>query len=132
MSDLIEVVAAIIVSKEQVLVSKRKQSCVHAGKLEFPGGKVEPGEAYEEALRRECFEELGIELLTFKPFHQQKVHFNHRTLHLHFYWVDAFKNEPNGREGQALLWLPGNALKDRDFLATNTIVVGKIEQFFFS
>ena len=52
--------AAIVVRKGKVLVLRRSTGSI-AGSWEFPGGKVDPGESPEEALRRELREELGVE-----------------------------------------------------------------------
>lgn len=56
-----EVTAAIIVHNGKVLIAQRSDGQM-AGFWEFPGGKVEPGETYEECLRREIKEELNIEV----------------------------------------------------------------------
>ncbi len=47
----------------QALVARRRRPPELAGMWEFPGGKVEPGESNEQALRRECREELAIEVI---------------------------------------------------------------------
>lgn len=59
--NVINVTAAIIINKGTILIARRAPSEKHAGGWEFPGGKVEPGESPEECLRREIFEEFGIE-----------------------------------------------------------------------
>ncbi len=46
----------------RILLTQRLPSAHLAGKWEFPGGKLEPGEAPTDALRRECLEECGIEV----------------------------------------------------------------------
>lgn len=57
------VVAAAVVRREgRVLLTRRMEGSHLAGLWEFPGGKVEDGESPEEALRRECLEECGIEV----------------------------------------------------------------------
>jgi 8-oxo-dGTP diphosphatase len=56
------VVAAAIVRNERVLGARRSAPHALAGRWEFPGGKVEPGESDHDALVRECREELGIEV----------------------------------------------------------------------
>ena len=56
------VVAAAIVRDGRLLAARRTRPSRHAGGWEFPGGKVEPGEDDASALRRECEEELGIEI----------------------------------------------------------------------
>jgi len=57
----VHVVAAVIVRGGEILLTRRAPSESHAGFWEFPGGKVERGEAPRAALRRELREELGIE-----------------------------------------------------------------------
>ena len=61
MDGVIEVVAAAIIRDGRVLAA-RKAAGPLAGFWEFPGGKVEPGEAPSEALRREILEELGCSI----------------------------------------------------------------------
>ncbi len=58
------VTAAILTNKSKYLCMQRGSSkyAYVAGKYEFPGGKAEPGESNEEALRRELFEEMKIDL----------------------------------------------------------------------
>lgn len=58
----IVVVAAVIVSGGRVLAAQRAEPPELAGGWEFPGGKVDPGESDQEALIRECQEELGVEI----------------------------------------------------------------------
>ena len=59
----VKVVAALIWRGDRVLVQQRPLSARQLpGMWEFPGGKVEPGESDGEALRRECFEELGVDV----------------------------------------------------------------------
>jgi 8-oxo-dGTP diphosphatase len=62
MGGILVVGAAIIDDAGFVLVGKRKEPRSAAGLWEFPGGKVEPGESFEDALVRECDEELGIKI----------------------------------------------------------------------
>jgi len=61
---LVDVVAAVIRSDGTVLVCQRNLQKRHGGLWEFPGGKVLEDESYEDALRREVFEELRVEAST--------------------------------------------------------------------
>lgn len=54
------IVAAVIVTDGRVLACERSAPPEVAGRWEFPGGKVEPGETDAQALARECLEELGV------------------------------------------------------------------------
>jgi 8-oxo-dGTP diphosphatase len=56
------VVAAAIVADGRVLVAQRDHPPELAGRWEFPGGRVRPGESATDALMRECREELGIQV----------------------------------------------------------------------
>jgi 8-oxo-dGTP diphosphatase len=55
------VAAGIVIERDRILLSRRKKGTHLAGRWEFPGGKVEPGEDPRDALRRELEEELGIQ-----------------------------------------------------------------------
>lgn len=56
-----DVTAAIIIKEGRVFIARRARGENHAGGWEFPGGKVEPLETPEECLRRELYEEFGVE-----------------------------------------------------------------------
>jgi 8-oxo-dGTP diphosphatase len=56
-----KVTAAVIEEGGRVLIARRKAADRFGGLWEFPGGKLEPGEAPEAGLRREILEELGVE-----------------------------------------------------------------------
>ncbi len=63
------VVAGIIEKGGKILVAQRKEDCAReALKWEFPGGKVEYGEAPQDSLKREIREELGMEIEVGEPF----------------------------------------------------------------
>ncbi len=67
-----QVVAGLLMDQDQVLVAKRKSTDSGAGFWEFPGGKVEAGESFEQALEREILEELemSIQVLQFLDSHE--------------------------------------------------------------
>lgn len=59
---IIEVVGAIIKEGDRYLVGQRPANKAQGGMWEFMGGKIEPGETPEQALARECREELALEI----------------------------------------------------------------------
>jgi 8-oxo-dGTP diphosphatase len=101
----LQVVAAVIVREDgRFLLAQRPQGKVYAGYWEFPGGKVEPGEAPAAALARELHEELGIEVRQAYPWITRHYVYAHAAVDLNFFRVLEFGGEPHGRESQALAW----------------------------
>ena len=68
------VVGILINSKQQVFIAQRSANGTYPLKWEFPGGKVEDGEHFEQALQRELEEELGCEIhLPYELFHTNDI-----------------------------------------------------------
>ncbi|HWQ72546.1 MAG TPA: (deoxy)nucleoside triphosphate pyrophosphohydrolase [Desulfitobacteriaceae bacterium] len=67
---MIEVTASIISRDNKVLIAQRPLDDRLAGKWEFPGGKIEPGETPEECLKREIREEFNVEIEVLEYFDQ--------------------------------------------------------------
>ena len=86
------------------LLTSRPAGKVYAGYWEFPGGKVEPGETVEEALRRELHEELGITIGAAEPWKIELVDYPHALVRLHFCKVFAWAGAFEMREGQQMSW----------------------------
>jgi 8-oxo-dGTP diphosphatase len=108
----IGVAAAVIEHADgRFLLAQRPRGKVYAGYWEFPGGKIEPGETAEAALKRELDEELGIEVLESFPWLTRVFTYPHGTVRLHFRRVIAWNGEPHPHEGQALAWQRSDALR---------------------
>ena len=92
------------------LLTSRPVGKVYAGYWEFPGGKFEPGESVQQALSRELFEELGLQLHQIEPWRQELVDYPHALVRLHFCKVLAWSGELQMREAQSFAWqrLPVN------------------------
>ena len=97
-------VAAIVNSRGEVLVSRRRQDGHLGGYWEFPGGKLEQGESIEDALDRELSEELGIAPLSSRPLIRARYHYPEKSVLLDVWRVDAYAGIPRGIEGQPLQW----------------------------
>ena len=111
-----EVVAAVIEREDRVLICQRKLGR-HALKWEFPGGKVEPGESPQDALKRELLEELLIEVEIGEEIHRGTVRYGDGPeIHLLFFRVTQFSGEPVNTEFGQIVWERREKLADYDFL----------------
>jgi 8-oxo-dGTP diphosphatase len=86
------------------LLTSRPQGKVYADYWEFPGGKFEPGEQLDEALRRELHEELGIAIGPVRPWRSELVAYPHALVRLHFCKVFDWTGTFEMREGQRMSW----------------------------
>ena len=97
-------VGVLIDSSGRFLLTSRPAGKVYAGYWEFPGGKVEPGESIETALRRELEEELGITIGRATPWQIELMDYPHARVRLHFCKVLAWQGEFQMREAQSMAW----------------------------
>jgi 8-oxo-dGTP diphosphatase len=97
-------VGVLIDAGGRFLLTSRPEGKVYAGYWEFPGGKVEPNETVEQALRRELIEELGIEIGAAEPWKIELMDYPHARVRLHFCKVRAWRGEFEMREQQAMAW----------------------------
>jgi 8-oxo-dGTP diphosphatase len=105
LSEPIHVVAGVLQDAGgRVLLAERAVGTHLAGTWEFPGGKIEPGEAAEDALRRELHEELGVDIAEIEPLISIPWRYPGKSIVLHAYRVREFRGEPCGRQGQCVRW----------------------------
>ncbi len=110
MRKTVEVAAAVLLRECQAgtefLLARRPEGKVYAGYWEFPGGKVEAGESFRDALTRELHEELGIETERAWPWLTREFTYPHAHVRLKFFRVDTWRGELHAREHDGLLWTP--------------------------
>lgn len=120
----IEVVAAVLADATgRVLLDRRPEGRPHAGWWEFPGGKLEPGEAPFAGVVRELREELGIEVLAAAPFLRLTHRYPEREVVLHCWRVGAWRGTPQAHDGQALAWFLPDALPGLQVLPADDPIV---------
>jgi len=120
----LHVAAAVIRGTDgRVLIARRPEYKHQGGLWEFPGGKVEAGEAVDAALARELHEELGIRVTAARPLIQVRHDYPDQQVLLDVYEVGAFVGEPHGAEGQPLAWVAPRELPDYEFPEANRPIV---------
>jgi len=113
----IEVVAGLLVRNGRVLICQRSATSKFPFKWEFPGGKVETGENYLEALRRELREELAIEVEESKELFRHVHHYKEMPpVELRFYQVTKYRGEVKNLIFQQVVWAQVQNLEQFDFL----------------
>ena len=111
------VVAAVIEREGRVLIAQRKRTGQHPLKWEFPGGKVEAGEAPEAAVARELEEELAIQVRVDGEITRYEYQYPGRPpILLIFYSVAEFDGEPKNLDFEQIVWAPRGHLGEYDFL----------------
>lgn len=102
------VTAAIIQQDGNVLLAKRPSKGLLGGMWEFPGGKIERGEALEDCLIREIREELGATIRVCEPFGIYQHAYTHFRITLHAFFCELIEGEPKAIEAAELAWVnPG-------------------------
>jgi 8-oxo-dGTP diphosphatase len=128
-----QVVAALLVRGERVLICQRTRDQALPLKWEFPGGKIEPGESREVALKRELQEELGIDA----EIGRKVASLCHRyrqdsEFELHFFLVERYSGELTNNIFEDIRWEELRNLPRYDFLAADLrfvqdLAAGKIQ-----
>ncbi|ETX06374.1 (deoxy)nucleoside triphosphate pyrophosphohydrolase [Candidatus Entotheonella palauensis] len=113
----ITVVAGLIRQADHWLVCQRRRDAAFALKWEFPGGKVKPGEALQDSLRRELHEELGIDTDIGPERYRTRHHYPEQyTVELIFFDVMVFRGAPQNHVFEQIRWVPLSVLPTLDFL----------------
>ena len=113
---LLVVAAALYHRDGRILIAERPAGKHMAGRWEFPGGKVAPGESEQDALTRELEEELGVEVTASRPFMRLKHSYEDRDVELSMWIVESFRGEPRSLDGQGLKWAEPARLSEEDIL----------------
>ena len=120
---LLVVAAALYDSDGRVLIAERPAGKHMAGRWEFPGGKVDVGEAEAQALARELREELGIDVTSSRPFMRLTHSYDDRDVELSMWIVERYSGAPKGLDGQQLKWVQPARLPDEDILEADRAFV---------
>jgi 8-oxo-dGTP diphosphatase len=122
---VIHVAVGVIRQGGRVLIARRPDHVHQGGLLEFPGGKVEPGEAVQDALVREIQEETGLSISasSLQPLIGIRHDYGDKCVFLDVWEAASCDGEPEGIEGQSVEWRNPLDLADKDFPAANRPII---------
>ncbi len=128
----IKVVAAIICNdmerKSKIFATARGYGDLKGG-WEFPGGKVEPGETPQQALKREIMEELSTEIKVGELI--DTIEYDYPTFHLSMdcFWAEVVTGQLELKEAEAAKWLTKDQLESVAWLPADITLIDKIRQY---
>ena len=123
----IEVVAAIIY-KDGAYFANQRGYGEFEGMWEFPGGKIEPGESADAALKREIQEELGVDITIDKFLCTADYDYPAFYLTMHCYLCSVVSGEIELREHKSARWLTKESLDSVEWLPTDLDIIKKLKK----
>ena len=124
---MVEVVAALIWRGERFMICQRPAHKARGLLWEFAGGKAEPGETLPEALRRECREELDIEVAVEDVFMSVTHVYPDITVHLTLFNCTVAAGEPKLLEHADLRWITPAEIPEYEFCPADVEILRKIK-----
>ena len=124
----IEVAAGLVFREARLLIAQRHAAAHLGGLWEFPGGKREPAETFEECLRRELREELGITVEVGEILETLTHTYPEKTIHLRFFRCRWLQHEPQALGCPAFAWITRAQLRDYHFPAADARLLDRLER----
>ena len=121
-----EVVAALIWQGDKFMMCQRPAHKARGLLWEFVGGKVEPGETKEQALIRECREELAITLSVGEVFMDVIHEYPDLTVHLTLFNAAIVKSEPQKLEHNDIQWISPSEIQNYEFCPADEEILKEI------
>ena len=123
-----EVVAALIWQGERFMICQRPAHKARGLLWEFVGGKVEPGETKEEALIRECREELAVTLSVGEVFMDVTHEYPDLTVHLTLFHAALPEGEPRALEHREVRWITREEIDGLSFCPADEVILERLKQ----
>ena len=121
-----DVSAALIFRSGKLLITRRHSAAHLGGLWEFPGGKREPDETFEQCLVREIREELGVEISVGKLFDSVIHAYPEKTVRLKFFVCWLERGEPQMLGCAAFKWISAAELDKYQFPAADARLLNKL------
>ena len=125
-----EVVAALIWDKDKFMICQRPTHKARGLLWEFVGGKVEPGETKEQALIRECQEELAVTLSIGDVFMDVVHEYPDLTVHLTLFNAAILEGIPKKLKHNDIKWITPSEISNYEFCPADVEILKKITEVF--
>jgi mutator protein MutT len=122
----VEVAAAIILHDGRILISQRDEGSHLSGYWEFPGGKREPDESFEECVLREIREELNVDIEVERFFETVQYEYSGKIVLLNFYFCRYLRGEAQALGCRQCKWVPLGELGGYLFPPANEPILQKL------
>ena len=124
---IIRVAAALVFDAGRLLITRRPAGKHLGGFWEFPGGKLEAGESFQDCLKRELREELGIQVSVGELLAAAEHNYPKQTIRIHFYRCVLDSGTPSPIECDAVEWITASMLKDYAFPPADAGLLAEIQ-----
>lgn len=122
-----EVVAALIWDKDKLMICQRPARKARGLLWEFVGGKVEPGETKEQALIRECQEELAITLSVGEVFMDVTHEYPDLIVHLTLFNATIVEGTPQKLEHNDIRWITADEIPQYVFCPADKVILRRLQ-----
>ena len=125
---MVEVVAALIWQGDKFMICQRPAHKARGLLWEFVGGKVEPGETKEQALIRECQEELAVTLDVGDVFMDVTHEYLDLTVHLTLFNATIAEGEPQKLEHNDIQWITPSEITNYEFCPADEEILKTLKE----
>ncbi len=126
--EIVDVAAGLIFREGRLLITQRQEDVHLAGLWEFPGGKREPNETFEQCLERELREELGVEVMIGELIESLTHEYPEKTVNLRFFRCRWQRHEPRPLGCAAFRWVSAAELDQYNFPAADQRLLEKVQR----
>ena len=122
----VKVAAGLVFKDGKLLIAKRPKNSHLGGMWEFPGGKLELGESFENCLKREMFEELGVKVNVSYEFEEILHQYSEMTVLIKFFICSLSSGKPKAIQCSEFQWINRRDLTRYNFPAADIKVINQL------
>lgn len=128
-SECVRVAVGLIREDGKILCCQRRRESRYGLQWEFPGGKLHPGETAEQCLKRELSEELGISVMSVKPYGRHIQSYpDGGIFEVNYFLVSKYTGVITNNSFESIYWVSPEEFHSIDFLAGNEPILKKLKE----